>query len=233
MKKYVNNLKTLLFFLLIINIPCIFLITMKCGVKAIEEKEQAIIVIDPGHGGIDGGGMSSTGVYEKDINLQISNYLKIYLENSGYNVILTRYDDYDLASNESKNRKNEDIKKRVEIINEDNVILFISIHCNIFSDSKIRGAQTFYNPQYEESKLLSNDIQTQLNNILKNTTRQSKSINGKYLIDHSKKIGCLVEVGFLSNQQELNLLITPIYQNQVAYCIYIGIIQFLGINNNL
>ena len=81
--------------------------------------------------------------------------------------------------------------------------------------------------------LLSNDIQTQLNNILKNTTRQSKSINGKYLIDHSKKIGCLVEVGFLSNQQELNLLITPIYQNQVAYCIYIGIIQFLGINNNL
>ena len=73
------------------------------------------ICIDPGHGGIDGGGMSYSEIYEKDINLKISYYLKNYLENSGYNIILTRYGDYDLASNNTKNRKSEDIKKSEEI----------------------------------------------------------------------------------------------------------------------
>ena len=171
-------------------------------------------------------------IHEKEINLSISYYLKTYLENCGYNVVLTRSGDYDLASKGSNNRKKEDISKRVDIINNENTILFISIHCNIYSDESIRGAQTFYNSTYEENKILSNKIQNRLCNILKNTNRKEKSITDKYLIDKSIKTGCLIEVGFLSNKEEFNLLVNPAYQDKIAYSIYIGIMEFLGINNN-
>lgn len=229
MKNYFN--KTIVMFLMIIS-PIIFLGIMKNTVKAVEIDNKDYIIIDPGHGGIDGGCISSTGIYEKEINLKVSYLLKDYLENSGYNVILTRYSDYDLASKNSNNRKNEDINKRLEIINGNNVILYISIHCNIFSDTKIRGAQTFYNANNEDNKNLSKIIQDKFNIILKNTNRKEKSISGKYLVDHASTIGCLVELGFLSNEEEFNLLKTSAYQNDMAYCIYIGIIEFLSINNN-
>ena len=232
MRGYFNKMKTFLLTIILMLAPIVFLSSMKNSVDAIEENEKKFIVIDPGHGGIDGGGMSVSGVYEKEINLSISYYLKTYLENCGYNVVLTRSGDYDLASKGSNNRKKEDISKRVDIINNENTILFISIHCNIYSDESIRGAQTFYNSTYEENKILSNKIQNRLCNILKNTNRKEKSITDKYLIDKSIKTGCLIEVGFLSNKEEFNLLVNPAYQDKIAYSIYIGIMEFLGINNN-
>lgn len=232
MRGYFNKMKTFLFTIILMLAPIVFLSSMKNSVDAIEDNEKKFIVIDPGHGGIDGGGMSVSGVYEKEINLSISYYLKTYLENCGYNVVLTRSGDYDLASKGSNNRKKEDISKRVDIINNENTILFISIHCNIYSDESIRGAQTFYNSTYEENKILSNKIQNRLCNILKNTNRKEKSITDKYLIDKSIKTGCLIEVGFLSNKEEFNLLVNPAYQDKIAYSIYIGIMEFLGINNN-
>lgn len=232
MKGYFNKMKTFLLVIILMLAPIVFLSSIKNSVDAIEDNEKQFIVIDPGHGGIDGGGMSASGIYEKEINLLISYYLKTYLENSGYNVVLTRSGDYDLASKDSNNRKKEDINKRVDIINKDNTILFISIHCNIYSDDSIRGAQTFYNSNYEDNKILSNNIQKRLCSILKNTNRKEKSITDKYLIDNAKKTGCLIEVGFLSNKEEFNLLVNPSYQDKVAYSIYIGIIEFLGVNNN-
>ena len=232
MRGYFNKMKTFLLTIILMLAPILFLSSMKNSVDAIEDNEKKFIVIDPGHGGIDGGGMSVSGVYEKEINLSISYYLKTYLENCGYNVVLTRSGDYDLASKGSNNRKKEDISKRVDIINNENTILFISIHCNIYSDESIRGAQTFYNSTYEDNKILSNKIQNRLCNILKNTNRKEKSITDKYLIDKSIKTGCLIEVGFLSNKEEFNLLVNPAYQDKIAYSIYIGIMEFLGINNN-
>lgn len=232
MKGYFNKMKTFLLVIILMLAPIVFLSSIKNSVDAIEDNEKQFIVIDPGHGGIDGGGMSASGIYEKEINLLISYYLKTYLENSGYNVVLTRSGDYDLASKGSNNRKKEDINKRVDIINKDNTILFISIHCNIYSDESIRGAQTFYNSNYEDNKILSNNIQKRLCSILKNTNRKEKSITDKYLIDNAKKTGCLIEVGFLSNKEEFNLLVNSSYQDKVAYSIYIGIIEFLGVNNN-
>ncbi len=206
-----------------------FFIANQNKIKAIKEIENnSCIYLDPGHGGKDGGAISNTGLYEKNINLLICYKLKTYLENSGYNVKMTRYGDYDLASNDSKNRKTEDINNRIKLINNEDVILFVSIHCNIYTSSKIRGAQTFYKDDYE-NKILSNLIQNNLKKILKNTTRDAKTINGKYLIDNSKTTGCLVEVGFLSNQEELVLLTDKTYQDRVAYCIYLGIIEYLGV----
>lgn len=209
--------------------PFVFNILLFNTQKVFNEMDKLYICIDPGHGGVDGGGMSHTGVYEKDINLKISYYLKSYLENSGYNVILTRYKDYDLASSNSKNRKAEDIKNRVDLINQENILLFISVHCNIYSDSRVYGAQTFYNNKNINNKELAESIQNMFINILKNTNRKSKSINDKYLIDNSLNTGCLVEVGFLSNNEELCLLTTDEYQDLIAYCIYLGIINFVSL----
>ena len=228
MKKVIS-----LMILIIILISCPLIVNglLNKTEKVFVEMNKQYICIDPGHGGIDGGGMSYSEIYEKDINLKISYYLKNYLENSGYNIILTRYGDYDLASNNTKNRKSEDIKKRVEIINQENILLYISIHCNIYSDNKVHGAQTFYNNKKEENKRLAESIQLMLTNILKNTTRKSKRITNKFLIDNAKNIGCLVETGFLSNSDELNLLSSDDYQELVAYSIYLGIINFLSYNN--
>lgn len=227
MRKIKNILIIILFILLIY----IVVIKIKNIRTTMIEINKQLIVIDPGHGGIDGGGMSNTGMYEKDINLKISYYLKCYLENSGYTVLLTRYSDYDLASKNSSNRKKEDISKRLDIINNDDVFLYISIHCNIYTNTSIYGAQTFYNDNDINNKLLAENVQKMLINILKNTTRKAKSIEDKYLIENAKKVGCLVEVGFLSNEQEFNLLKTNQYQDLVAYCIYLGIIEYLSRNN--
>ncbi len=191
------------------------------------------IYLDPGHGGKDVGGVSKTNIYEKNVNLNICFYLKGYLENSGYNVKMTRYADHDLASQNSKNRKHEDMIKRVNLINDHTTILFISLHCNIYTDSTIKGAQTFYKKDNEESKQLSESIQEKMKILLKNTDRKAKSITSKYIIDNTTKVGSLVEVGFLSNDLESKLLSTKEYQDLVAYAIYIGIIEYLGCTNKI
>ena len=194
-------------------------------------KENNIIYIDPGHGGRDGGAIARNEIYEKDINLSISFILKQILENNGFNVKMTRNGDYDLASINAKSHKTEDIHERVKRINNSNCLLYISIHANIYQSDKIHGAQTFYNPHNNDSKTLALKIQESLISLLKNTNRQAKSITGKYLIDNTKKIGCLVEVGFLSNPVELKQLQSPSYQEKIAMAIFLGIFTYLHYND--
>lgn len=189
--------------------------------------EENIIYIDPGHGGPDGGAVGIDGIYEKDIVLSISIKLKSFLQKSGFNVVLIRDGDYDLADDNSKNKKREDIHKRVKLINDSNCLLYVSIHANKYSSPNIYGAQVFYKINDEKSKILSEEIQDALRSILQNTKREAKSIRGKYLIDHTNPPGALIEVGFLSNKEESSLLITDFYQEKVAYAINIGILSYL------
>ena len=179
------------------------------------------IYIDPGHGGFDGGAIGIDGTIEKDINLNISKFLKDYLEDLGFCVYLTRDKDIALAKT-----KRDDILKRVDLINNPTVDMFISIHLNAFPNKALYGAQVFYKDNLE-NKLLSECIQKTLS-IVTNTKRVSKAINDKYLIDHTNKLGCLVEAGFLSNDQELALLKDLSYQKKIAYCIYVGILDYLA-----
>lgn len=232
MKKIFKTILISLIALLVISL--IYLSQNKFIIKkTMSHSDIEYIYLDPGHGGIDGGGVSKTGVHEKEINLNICFYLKDYLQNSGYRVKMTRTGDYDLASKNSKNRKHDDILKRVNLINNNNTVLFISVHCNIYSDSNIHGAQTFYKSNNIESKKLSESIQEKITNILKNTDRKAKSITDKYIIENTNKTGSLVEVGFLSNDKELELLTSKTYQDLIAYCIYIGIIDYLGTTNKI
>jgi N-acetylmuramoyl-L-alanine amidase len=188
----------------------------------------SIIVLDPGHGGPDGGANSGD-VLEKDIALDVSLKLRDYLQEQGALVQMTRTDDGDLASESTKGysrRKSEDLKKRVQLINTSEADLFLSIHLNAIPSPKWSGAQTFYYNSYKENEELSKFIQDELRTSLENTTRKAKGINSVYLLKHAKKPGALVEVGFLSNPNERQLLISDKYQDKVAASIYQGILRY-------
>jgi N-acetylmuramoyl-L-alanine amidase len=119
------------------------------------------------------------------------------------------------------------------MINASDCLLYLSVHANKFSDKRIRGAQVFYNKNQPGSKVLSEAIQEAICGILQNTRRFAKPINGKYLIENAEKTGCLVEIGFLSNPEELNLLKDAVYQDRMAYAIFTGILMFLENNENM
>lgn len=187
------------------------------------------IVLDPGHGGPDGGAVGSDNTLEKDIALDIAKQLRSYLEQGGAVVYLTRETDSDLASEDTKGiarRKSEDIRNRLKFIEEKEADYFLSIHLNALSDKRWSGAQTFYYPSFEENELLAKSIQNEIVLNLENTNRKELPINGIYLMKYAKVPGALVEVGFLSNQEELQLLKSPKYQQQMASSIYYGILRY-------
>lgn len=188
-----------------------------------------IIIIDPGHGGIDGGASSKDGLLEKEISLRISLLLRDYLQQAGALVIMTREEDTDLASQETKkirSRKIQDLKKRVQIINEADSDLFVSIHLNAIPSPKWSGAQTFYNRSLDSNEKLAKFIQSEIRENLSNTSRLAKPINNVYLLKEAQTPGALIEVGFLSNPTEAQLLNTLEYQQKIAVSIYQGILRY-------
>ncbi|MBD8070913.1 N-acetylmuramoyl-L-alanine amidase CwlD [Bacillus sp. PS06] len=193
-----------------------------------------IIVLDPGHGGPDGGANSGK-VLEKDIALEISLKLRDYLQEQGALVQMTRTDDSDLAAEDTSGysrRKSEDLRKRVEMINSSEADLFLSIHLNAIPSPKWSGAQTFYYGTYSENERAAKFIQDELRTNLGNTDRKAKKINGVYLLKNAKKPGALVEVGFLSNPNERNMLTKEEYQTKVAESMYLGILRYFSNENN-
>lgn len=203
---------------------CIIICSFCSVVRLVYAKNTNVIYIDPGHGGFDGGASSTNKeVIEKDLVLSISLKLAYYLEQMGYNVALTRTKDTALA-----HTKKEDMHKRVELINAPNTLLYVSIHANTYPNKNIKGAQCFYDSSSNENKLLASYIMEMIRTLDPYNNRKEKSISGKYLISNSNKVGCLIEVGFLSNLEELALLKTTSYQEKLAYGIFLGILKYLG-----
>lgn len=187
-----------------------------------------IIVLDAGHGGPDGGAVGKNGTLEKDVALNVVLELRDYLQEAGALVILTREKDQDLAGKDLdgySRRKTADLKKRAEIINESDADLFLSVHLNAIGSSRWRGAQTFYHPSIEESERVAKFIQAELIRNLENTDRSAKAIQEVYLLKAAKIPGALVEVGFLSNPSERQLLEQESYQRKLAASIYEGLLR--------
>lgn len=183
-----------------------------------------VIYIDAGHGGIDPGAVYKD-IHEADINLKISMSLANLLEKNGAIVLLTRTGDYDLSVNNAVNRKRSDLSRRANIINESNGDLYISIHLNSIASSTWRGAQVFYddiNPKNEKlAKLLQNTLKKDLK-----SSREYKEMTDMYMYKRIKIPGVLVEVGFLSNDNERYLLLQKTYQDKVAKSLCGGIIEY-------
>lgn len=180
------------------------------------------IVIDSGHGGKDGGSVVDD-VLEKNINLQIALKLKEKLIKSGANVIMTRDGDFDLSSPNANRRKKSDFDNRVSLINNAGADLYISIHLNYLSDSRYSGAQVFYT---KGNEYLAEIMQESLASYLKTKMPAKKLSDTIYMYKKLKVPGILIECGFLSNENERNLLISEKYQEQIALAIIKGIISY-------
>ena len=175
------------------------------------------IVIDAGHGGADGGVTGiTTGTKESDINLSISKYLAKYLQNDGYNVILTRSDSAAVCSG-IKYNKREDMRARKEILSSASPDLVISIHCNAYPVSSVNGAQTFFASSAGER--YARLVQNYFNDVLNDRARQA-AVGDYYILNCSEYPSILCECGFLSNPQDESKLITASYQQKLAYTIY-------------
>ena len=188
-----------------------------------------VVVVDPGHGGIDPGKVGVNGAYEKDINLGIALYLKEILEEKGFRVIMTRESDCGLYQDSDRNKKGADLRARAELMNQDEVSLVVSVHQNSFSGQSTRGAQVFYHTGSEEGQKLATVLQAELIRSLDTSNhRQPKGNADYYLLKNTTKTAVIVECGFLSNPEEAEKLCDKSYQQQTAGAIAEGICQYLG-----
>ncbi len=185
------------------------------------------VILDAGHGSPDEGAESSNGITEASINLEITLKIQKLLEMSGCNVILTRSDEngiYEIDAETLREKKNSDLKNRLEIANESNADIFVSIHLNKIEEEKYWGWQTFFKSSNESSIKLANNIQNSLNEVIeKNNSRKSLKLDNVYLIKNVNIPISIVECGFLSNSEEERLLQDDIYQDKLAWGIYLGI----------
>ncbi len=191
------------------------------------------IIIDAGHGGFDGGTSSDDGIIEKDINLKISLYLCEYLEFFGFNTVLTRDEDESLESdglNTIREKKSSDIHNRMDLMEKTDNALFVSIHQNHYSVEKYHGLQVFYSPTFsDESSKLAQSIQETVAELIQhdNERQIKKCGTSVYLMYNAVKPAVLVECGFLSNYNESQLLKTEEYQKKIAFCIALGICDYV------
>lgn len=175
------------------------------------------VLIDPGHGGFDGGTVAQDGTCEKNINLEISLCLRDMLLVCGVPIEMTRTSDAALADT-----KVEDMRQRLSMY--DSAETVISIHQNHFSSPQYRGTQTFYSPNNEMSKPLADAVQNAVvNHLQPHNMRPVKSLSdGVFLMKQTKAPAVLVECGFLSNPEELIKLKTADYRQALAMTIVMG-----------
>ena len=175
MKKIMKIVSIMMISFLVLNISLL---------KVNAEENNKVIVIDPGHGGIDGGAKSENGVIEKDINLSISLKTKAALESKGYKVIMTRSEDVGLYTEGKKVRekKIEDLGNRVKIKKENKCDAFISIHQNMFPQKNCKGAQV-WSANNEPSQKLGKIIQQKFKEeVDQNNKREAKVAKKEYKI---------------------------------------------------
>lgn len=228
---------------LITSLVLIFSV-LATGVFYVWQKEAALtaslsgrtdytVIIDAGHGGIDGGTQSADGVLEKDINLKIALKLRDILESFGIKTVMTRETDVSIHSEGVegiRNQKVSDINNRYNIIESTPDALFVSIHQNYFTQEKYSGAQVFYSGNNPESEKLALAIRSSiiLNQQKDNTREIKKSGSEIYLLKKATVPAIMLECGFLSNAKEAKLLQSEEYQYQIAFFTALGIIDYIN-----
>lgn len=219
--------------LLAIGIACMGSHAISTSANGQFRQDRSIIIIDAGHGGVDGGATSCTGVLESGINLQIALRLNDLTHLLGYDTKMIRTSDISVYTEGTTiaQKKVSDLKERVRIINSHERGILISIHQNHFGDSRYSGAQVFYG-KTSGSEALAKQIQTSfVSTINPGSNRQAKKSTGIYLMDHISCTGVLIECGFLSNPQEESLLRDDRYQKNLCSIIASNLCVFLDRQN--
>ncbi len=188
------------------------------------------LILDAGHGGMDGGAVAADGSTESHINLQITRRLASLLLFLGQESTMTRTDESDLSSPDAssiRDQKVSDLHNRVDMINSADSAVVISIHQNMLpGHPEVQGAQVFYNSVSPSEKLAASMQQT-LNRFVNRTDRAYKPIDPSvYLMKEIRHPAILVECGFLSSPSEAVLLGSEHYQKQLAAAIAGGFLQY-------
>ena len=220
--------------ILLLLIVCV--VSWEAGTLAAVENRQAdmreekpLVVIDAGHGGFDPGKVGIDGQLEKDINLSIAEKLKAYLEASDVNVVMTRDTDTGLYQSGDSHKKVSDMRRRCDIINEARPDLVVSIHQNSYHQEEINGGQVFYYKTSQNGKRLAEILQKRFDYVLGEANRRvAKSNDNYYLLLHVKEPIVIMECGFLSNRKEAKPLESEDYQDQMAWTIHMGVMEYLN-----
>lgn len=186
------------------------------------------VVVDPGHGGPDTGAIGATGTYEKNNTLAVGLNLAGLLRSAGAQVILTRSTDVTPATGTYSELS--DLQARTKIANDQKADLYISLHNDSFSNPDAGGTTTYYSsssPVAVQSKALATSIQSELVKTISLTNRGIKDA-AFYVIKNTKMPAALVEIGFISNPTEEQLLGSSDFQRKAALGIYRGILKFKG-----
>lgn len=206
------------------------LVSTVCAVvgakKTMSPKSQFTIVVDAGHGGVDGGAVGlQTGITENELNLQFAQTLKRICQEYGWKVVLTRSDLSGLYSPLASNKKRSEMEKRKAIIQKSNADIVVSMHMNSFSDKSVCGANVFYWNGSEQGKVLANSVQEIFFETMNVRNSQAKA-GDYYILNCVETPSILVECGFLSNEKEELLLQDKSYQQQMCYAIFCGILRY-------
>ncbi|HAB00855.1 MAG TPA: hypothetical protein DCE08_05210 [Ruminococcaceae bacterium] len=214
---------------------CVFRIVSVNSVAVVASPaSRKTVIIDPGHGGLDGGAVGYRSTVEKDINLAISLKLKTMLTACGYDVLMTRETDCMIGEDEVgekasiREKKVKDIKSRVAMIQKHPEAIVLSIHQNLFSDGRYNGAQMFYSVKNEDSRILASFLQNRFVTMLqKDNARSIKEAGDNiYLMNHIDVPAVLVECGFISNGLEAANLSDDEYQNKIAFVIFAALTDY-------
>ena len=175
---------------------------------------RMLVIIDPGHGGPDPGAIGINGLQEKGIVLDIGNQVAASLQRQGIQALLTRADDRDL-----------DLEPRVQMAEQSNATVFVSIHANAISLSRpdISGLETYY---HESGLGLAKIIHQ---NVLQMTGARDRGVRKArfYVLRKTSMPSVLVEVGFVTGRDDASRLSNPAYRTQMADAIARGILQYL------
>lgn len=187
-----------------------------------------LILVDPGHGGYDGGARArNSGIWEKEINLAVALEVEKALKEQGAEVLLTRRTDVDLCDDapQGKTKKRQDMERRVAMGREHQADLVLSIHMNEYRDRNQSGPQVFYRKACEQGRLLAGCMQQALIQTL-SPARERAALPGDYFILQLPVPSVLIECGFLSNAAEEKQLLTRAYQEQLGRAIAQGVVTY-------
>ncbi len=189
------------------------------------------VLLDPGHGGTDGGAQAADGTQEKTINLAVALDLRDMLAVCGVPVTMTRQTDisiHDPNCDTIRRQKISDMYNRLKLYEQAQTV--IAIHQNHFGVAKYRGAQVWYSGNHPAGQSLAEVVQKSFTVRLQpeNTREIKKATDGVFLLAHTTRPAILVECGFLSNPEERDLLKTASYRQQVAFAIAVGYWMYIS-----
>ncbi len=200
-----------------------------------ELRQNFTIVIDAGHGGEDGG-CEGNGLVEKNLNLDISMRVASLLREAGVNVVMTRDTDillYDINSDYQGKKKAQDVRKRLEIAQNCENPVLVSIHMNYFAQTQYSGLQVWYSKNDARSRILANLIQSETKNELQPNNKRTikEATSGIFLLHNATFPAVLIECGFLSNTDEAKALDDAEYRQKLAEVIFKSIMEYISNNN--